>query len=132
MKTASLLIRTKNEERSLGATLTALFDQTLPAHEVFIVDSGSRDRTLEIASRWPVHIIRVSPSGWSYPRALNTGAGEATGDFLVCLSAHCPPAHRDWLAHLLRHFDDETIAATWGPSIRRWSSLAADAQPVRQ
>jgi cellulose synthase/poly-beta-1,6-N-acetylglucosamine synthase-like glycosyltransferase len=129
---ASLLIRTKNEERSLGATLAAVFNQTISPHEVFIIDSGSRDRTLEIAARWPVHIIEMSPVGWSYPRALNVGARAATGEILVCLSAHCPPVHGQWLANLLRHFEDPTVAAAWGPTVRRWSTRTTTDTPVRQ
>lgn len=132
MKSATLLIRTKNEEQSLGATLEAVFAQSVPPHEVLVIDSGSRDRTLFLAARWPVNIIEITPKGWSYPRALNVGAREATGEFLVCLSAHCPPIHEEWLANLLRHFDDESIAGTWGPSVRRWSSVTTNGPTVRQ
>ena len=115
MKRASVLIRTKNEARGIGATLDAVFSQTLPPHEVLIIDSGSRDQTLEIARPYPVKILTMSPKGWSYSRALNVGAREATGDFLVCLSAHSPPAGDEWLANLLRHFEDPSVAAVWGP-----------------
>jgi glycosyltransferase involved in cell wall biosynthesis len=115
LKTASILIRTKNEARAVGATLDAVFSQGLPPHEVFIIDSGSRDQTLKIASGYPVKIVRMAPKGWSYSRALNVGARQATGEFLVCLSAHCPPVSEDWLANLLRHFDDPSVAAVWGP-----------------
>jgi rhamnosyltransferase len=132
VRTASILIRTKNEARSLGSTLDAVFSQSLPPHEVFVIDSGSRDRTLEIAARYPVRIIRLSPKGWSYPRALNIGAREATGEFIVCLSAHCPPARRDWLARLLRHFDDPNVAAVWGPNHYRGSALSEPGPPIRQ
>jgi rhamnosyltransferase len=132
MRTASILIRTKNEARSLGATLDAVFAQSVPPHEVFVIDSGSRDRTLEIAARYPVKIIKLSPEGWSYPRALNIGAQEATGEFIVCLSAHCPPARNDWLANLLRHFDDPKVAAAWGPNHYRGSALPLAEPPSRQ
>ena len=132
MRTASILIRTKNEARSLGSTLDAVFSQSVPPHEVFVIDSGSRDRTLEIAARYPVRIIKLSPKGWSYPRALNIGAREATGEFIVCLSAHCPPARSDWLANLLRHFDDPKIAAVWGPNHYRGSALPEPEAPIRQ
>jgi rhamnosyltransferase len=115
VKRASVLIRTKNEARGIGATLDAVFSQSLPPHEVLIIDSGSHDQTLEIARPYPVKILTMSPKGWSYSRALNVGAREATGDFLVCLSAHSPPAGDDWLANLLRHFDDPSVAAVWGP-----------------
>jgi rhamnosyltransferase len=132
VRTASILIRTKNEARSLGTTLDAVFSQSLSPHEVFVIDSGSRDQTLAIAARYPVKIIEMSPTGWSYPRALNVGAREATGEFIGCLSAHCPPARGDWLANLLRHFDDSSIAAVWGPNHYRGSALPEPGPPVRQ
>jgi rhamnosyltransferase len=132
MRTASILIRTKNEVKSLGRTLDRVFSQSIPPHEVFIIDSASRDRTLEIAARYPATIIELPPKGWSYPRALNIGAHKATGEILVCLSAHCPPARRDWLANLLRHFDDPKVAAVWGPNHYRGSPLQEPALPVRQ
>jgi cellulose synthase/poly-beta-1,6-N-acetylglucosamine synthase-like glycosyltransferase len=115
LKKASVLIRTKNEARGIGATLDAVFSQSHPPHEVFVIDSGSRDETLVIASYYPVTILTMSPRGWSYSRALNFGALKATGEFLVCLSAHSPPAGANWLANLLRHFDDPSVAAVWGP-----------------
>lgn len=132
MKKASILIRTKNEARSLGATLEGVFSQRLSPHEVVIIDSGSRDRTLEIAAQYPARILQLAPRGWSYPRALNIGARQATGDFLVCLSAHCPPVHPDWLGSLLRHFDDPSVAAAWGPSLRRGSSPRQSERLLRQ
>jgi rhamnosyltransferase len=132
MSTASILIRTKDEAKNLSRTLDAVFSQTIPPHEVFIIDSGSRDRTLEIAARYPVMIIELSPKGWSYPRALNIGARKATGEFLVCLSAHCPPARPDWLANLLRHFDDPKVSAVWGPNHYRGSTLPKPEPPIRQ
>jgi rhamnosyltransferase len=112
---ASVLIRTKNEEQGIGTTLDAVFSQSLPPHEVLIIDSGSRDQTLQIASHYPVKILKMSPKAWSYSRALNVGAREATGDFLVSLSAHSPPVGDEWLSNLLRHFHDPSVAAVWGP-----------------
>jgi rhamnosyltransferase len=132
MRTTSILIRTRNEARSLGATLDAVFSQTVPPHEVFVIDSGSRDRTLQVAANYPVEIIELPQQGWSYPRALNIGARAATGEFIVCLSAHCPPARSDWLANLLRHFDDPTVAAAWGPNHYRGSTLPDPQPPTRQ
>ncbi|MFN2489096.1 MAG: glycosyltransferase family 2 protein [Actinomycetota bacterium] len=114
------MIRTKNEARSLGATLDAVFSQTLPPYEVLVIDSGSRDRTLLIAAGYPVRILETGARRWSYGGALNLGVREASGEFIVCLSAHCPPIDRHWLQNLLRHFDDPQVAAAWGPSIPPW------------
>jgi rhamnosyltransferase len=132
LKTASILIRTKNEAHSLSATLDAVFDQDLPPHEVFVIDSGSRDTTLEIAARYPVRIKEIPQREWSYSKALNIGASEATGEFIVCLSAHCPPIRRDWLSNLTRHFDDPRVAAVWGPNLSPGRHVPSYGPPVRQ
>ena len=132
MKTASVIIRTKNEARSIATTLDAVFAQELPPHEVFVIDSGSRDATLEISARYPVRIRRIDPHEWSYSRALNICAREATGEFIVCLSAHCPPIRRDWLANLLRHFDDPRVAAVWGPNLSPGRHEFLGGDPIRQ
>ena len=132
MKTASVIIRTKNEAGGIRATLDAVFGQELAPHQVFVIDSGSRDATLEIASRYPVHIRRIDPREWSYSRALNVCAEEATGEFIVCLSAHCPPIHRDWLTKLLRHFDDPKVAAVWGPNLSPGRHRFEGGPPIRQ
>ncbi|MFN2489744.1 MAG: glycosyltransferase family 2 protein [Actinomycetota bacterium] len=132
MRSASIIIRTKNEARSLGATLDAVFAQALPPHEVFVIDSGSRDATLDIAARYPVQILRLAPKDWNYSRALNMGARAATGDFLVCLSAHCPPIDNNWLGDLLRHFEDPGVAAVWGPNLSPGRHVRQHGPPIRQ
>lgn len=132
MTTASIIIRTKNESRSLGATLESVFSQRIAPHEVFVVDSGSRDATLEIAARYPVKIRHIAPKEFNYSRALNIAAREATGEFLVCLSAHCPPVDNEWLANLLRHFDDPSVAAVWGANLEPGRDSLEEGAPVRQ
>jgi rhamnosyltransferase len=130
--TASIVIRTKNEEKGLAATLEGVFSQSVPPHEVIIVDSGSVDGTLEIARGYPVQVVHMSPEQWGYARALNVGAAAATGEILVCLSAHCPAASRSWLANLLRHFDDPNVAAVWGPGMRPGRPVCLPEPPSRQ
>jgi rhamnosyltransferase len=131
-RTASIIIRAKNEEKGLATTLEGVFSQSIPPHEVILVDSGSIDGTLEIAQRFPVRILHLPPEQWGYARALNVGAAAATGDILVCLSAHCPPVSRHWLANLIRHFGNPTVAAAWGPGIRPGRPLPPPEPPARQ
>lgn len=131
-RTASILIRTKNEAASIGATLDALRSQTVRPHEVFVIDSGSRDRTVSIACDRGARILTISPREWSYPRALNVGAREASGEILVCLSAHCRPTTDRWLAALVRHFDDPQVAAVWGPDLLPGRTLPVRRERARQ
>lgn len=131
-RTASIIIRTKNEAADLGRTLTAVLGQNPPPHEVIVVDSGSTDGTLDVARRFPVATMEIAPEEWSYSRAINLAAARATGDLLICLSAHCEPVTDRWLASLVRHFDDPSVAGVWGPNLRRGRDHLRPGPPQRQ
>jgi len=110
-KKVSILIRTKNEERYIGQTLSVLFSQTYKNFEVLIVDSGSTDRTLEIAGEYPVKIYEIKPEDFTYGYSLNYGFQRATGQYVVNLSAHALPLSNDWLEILIADFVDYKVAA---------------------
>lgn len=128
---ASIIIRAKNEEALIGQVLTAVYDQTLRDVEVIVVDSGSTDRTLEIAGKFPIKLIEIRPEEFTFGRALNIGCREAQGEFLVFVSAHAVPLAADWLACLLSHFDDAKVAAVWGRDARRKTNQPGE-RVVRQ
>lgn len=104
----AIIIRTKNEEKWLGVVLQKLFQQTYKDFEIIVVDSGSSDRTLEIAKKFPVKIFEIPPKGFSYPYALNYGIARSHATkFIVILSAHSVPVSTTWLecgiAHLRKN-----------------------------
>ncbi len=107
----SILIRTKNEEEHLGKVLDALVSQSYKSFEIIIVDSGSTDRTLEIARRYPVKIYEIKPEDFTFGYSLNYGFQMAKGKYVVCLSAHALPLSRDWLEILISNFSDDKVAA---------------------
>ncbi|MCG8430058.1 MAG: MBL fold metallo-hydrolase, partial [Candidatus Omnitrophica bacterium] len=74
-KKISIVIRTLNESRHLEALLQSIAEQRLDglSHEVIIVDSGSTDRTLEIAERNGCRIVHIERAVFSYGRSLNMG-----------------------------------------------------------
>jgi glycosyltransferase involved in cell wall biosynthesis len=118
---ASILIRTKNEARRLDDCLEAVFSQEGVAFEVVVLDSGSTDRTVEIARRFPVRLLTIHPEEFTYGYALNVGFEAALHPYLVSLSGHSIPLHRRWLANLLRHFRDPLVAGVSGPEVNRWN-----------
>jgi rhamnosyltransferase len=93
----SILIRTFNSGKTLDQVLTALDlgDQD----EYVIVDSGSTDATLEIASRHNARIYQVSPP-FNYSHSLNMGFEMANRNWVLVLSSHCIPLRHDLLARM--------------------------------
>ena len=110
----SIVIRCHNEEQHIGRLLSGIMQQTVRDVEIIVVDSGSTDATLTIASRYPVKLLSIRPDEFSFGRSLNTGCQEASADFIVIASAHVYPVYRDWLEKLLAPFADPKVALVYG------------------
>lgn len=114
MPETSIIIRTYNEEKHIGNLLSALQKQTYKDYEIIIVDSGSTDRTLEIAKKFPVTIIKIESCDFTFGYALNVGCEAAQGRYLVFVSAHVLPATNTWLSRLVASFKDDNVAMVYG------------------
>jgi glycosyltransferase involved in cell wall biosynthesis len=110
----SVVIRCYNEEQHIGRLIHGILQQTTRDVEIIVVDSGSKDGTLAIVSRYPVKIIKISADDFSFGYSLNFGCKAASGEFIAIVSAHVYPLHRDWLEHLLSPFDDPKVALVYG------------------
>jgi rhamnosyltransferase len=114
----SIVIRTKNEGRFIEKTLRAIEDQDFSGdYEVIIVDSGSTDGTLGVVRNYGVRVIQISEEEFSYGRALNIGATNAAGAYIVSLSAHALPRDATWLTNLISEFCQPDVAATYGRQV---------------
>ena len=111
---ASVVIRCYNEEKHIGRLLHGISQQTIKDIEIIIVDSGSTDGTLAIASRFPLKIVTIKPEDFSFGRSLNLGCTAATSDFIVIASAHVYPVYRDWIEQLLTPFQDSSAGLVYG------------------
>lgn len=111
---ASIIIRCYNEEEHIARLLSGIMQQTATNTEIIVVDSGSSDATVAIASRYPVKILSIKPENFSFGRSLNLGCREAKGEFLVFASAHVYPVYQDWLTKLIKPFENPNIALTYG------------------
>jgi glycosyltransferase involved in cell wall biosynthesis len=81
-----------------------------------LVDSGSTDGTVFVAESFGARIVRIPSSEFTFGRSLNLGIQVATRELIVIASAHVYPVYPDWLESLLRPFEDEKIALTYGNS----------------
>ncbi|MEW6656018.1 MAG: glycosyltransferase family 2 protein [Aquificota bacterium] len=78
----SVLIRTKNEERNIGRAIRSV----LPlADEIVVLDSGSTDRTVEIAKNLGAKVFFKEWEG--YDKQLNYGIGLCSKDWVLVLDA---------------------------------------------
>ena len=110
----SIVIRAYNEEKHIGRLLEGIRRQTLRDVEVILVDSGSTDKTVSVAEAFGARLVRIPSAEFTFGRSLNFGVQAATREFVVIASAHVYPVYPDWLESLLRPFEDERVALTYG------------------
>jgi len=115
--TLSIVIRAFNEEKHIGRLLYGITQQTLKNVEIILVDSGSTDKTLEIASQYPVKVVHITPEEFTFGRSLNRGIAATSGEIVVITSAHCYPVYPDWLEKLSKPFQNENVALVYGRQI---------------
>jgi L-ascorbate metabolism protein UlaG (beta-lactamase superfamily)/GT2 family glycosyltransferase len=115
----SVIIRTLNEARHLDELLASIASQDTRGLgvEVVLVDSGSTDGTLEIATRRGCRVLRISREEFSFGRSLNIGCDAAKGDLLVITSGHCIPTDPHWLLNLCKPLLGGTAEYSYGRQI---------------
>ena len=99
----SVCMIVKNEERFLGQCLTSVKDI---ADELIVIDTGSTDRTVEIARE---HEAQVGHFEWcnDFAAARNASIAPATGDWILFLDADEELSHKEKaeLPHLLSQIE---------------------------
>ena len=123
----SVVIRALNEAAHMGRLLASLSAQNRQPDEIVLVDSGSTDRTVEIAEQFDCRVIHMPPSEFTFGRSLNWGCDAAKGDLLIFVSAHVYPLAPDWLDRLIRTVrGPRRCIELWRPDWRPSQQLRRD------
>lgn len=110
----SIIIRAFNEEKHITRLLDGIRHQTIEDVQIILVDSGSSDRTVEIANTYGVQVVTIQPQDFTFGRSLNLGISHASADYVVFASAHVYPVYPDWLERLLEPFENDKVAISYG------------------
>jgi glycosyltransferase involved in cell wall biosynthesis len=117
----SIVIKALNEERHIvGAIESALAALADIDGEVILADSASTDRTVEIAARYPIKIVRLNDvAERSCGVGVQLGYQYSRGRF-ICLIDGDMRLHREFLAAAIRFLqDNEGYAGVGGIIVER-------------
>lgn len=116
----SIVIPSKNEEKNIGKCLDTIYKQeTSYNFEVIVIDSGSKDRTIDIVKGFSkVKLIKIKPEAFAHGKTRNLGAQISKGDFIIYLNADALPVNKNWLNPLIDEMKkDVNIAGTFSRHI---------------
>ena len=128
----SIIVRTFNEEKHLGNLFDAFAKQAYRDFEVIVVDSGSFDRTRDIATERADKLIRINSHDFTFGYSLNRGIREAKGKFVAIVSAHTIPSDEHWLEKLIAPLRRDDVAMSYGRQLGMACSKFSEAEDYRR
>ena len=111
----SILVPAYNEDRTIASTLNSLLKIDYPKYEILVIDNNSSDQTYSEVERFlPSKRIRlVQELNQGKHHALNKGAREARGEYLVIIDADTQIASNS-IYELIQPFRNRKVGATAG------------------
>ncbi len=115
MATVSVVIPVKDGAETLGPLLEALRAER--PDEVLVIDSGSRDGSLELARAAGAEVLSIAPEDFGHGRTRNLGAEHTSGELICFLTQDAVPLP-GWLDAYRRAFTvGERVGAAYGPHL---------------
>lgn len=127
----SILIPAHNEEETLDKVVESVARLTYAKLELILINDGSTDQTVRVmhqlaekyGAKVPIRIVDIKKNQGK-ANALNVGAKEARGEFLLCLDADCYVDRNALEPMMARFYDNPKVGAVGGkPIVRNRTSL---------
>lgn len=115
----SVIIPTLEAESQIQASIERLTEQTIRPDEILIIDSASRDGTVDVASRLGCRVHRISRDAFDHGGTRNLGVGLTTGDVVVFMTQDAVAATPHMLDRLLQPLGEGSVVGTYARQLPR-------------
>jgi putative colanic acid biosynthesis glycosyltransferase len=110
--TISIIIPVFNARRTLESALHSIWEQSLQAHEIIVIDGGSTDGSTELIKSHQANITNwISERDSGVYDAINKGIQKATGDWIYILGSDDRLASNDVLETITPHLTSSSSLA---------------------
>lgn len=125
LPTVDVVLAVRNEERRIGACIESLLAQDYPQAlvNIYVADNGSGDSTVEVASRYPVTVVRERKPGSAAAR--NHAIRDGKADLIAFFDGHVI-ANKRWISSMCARFEDLRV----GGAQARIENAATDARVI--
>jgi rhamnosyltransferase len=127
MVETSIIILTKNAGERFEELMKRIGDQTYQDFEILVIDSGSKDRTIEIAKKYGCRVYNIEPEEFHHSRTRNLGAELAEGSYLIYITQDALPIENNLVEKIIKPLENEEIAGVYGRQI-----AYPDAKPMEK
>ncbi len=110
----SIIIPTYNAQNYLKKLLDEIKIQSLSDYELMIIDSSSRDKTVDIAKKYTDNVIVIPQNEFDHGGTRAKAAQLAKGEILVFLTQDALPYDAYTIENIVKVFENEKIGAAYG------------------
>lgn len=125
MTKVTVYIPAYNVANFLALAIESILTQLQPPDEILVIDDGSQDQSVEIASRYPQVTVIRHGTNRGLAAARNTAMRAARNELVASLDADCV-ADPAWLAELGRSLSEPHIAGIGGKLIEGVQHTTSD------
>ncbi|MEA5516908.1 glycosyltransferase family 2 protein [Nodularia sp. UHCC 0506] len=93
MPTISVIIPNFNRENLVGETIQNMLGQSLPPHEIIVVDDGSTDGSVDVIRSFGSRVTLIQQENKGPGAARNAGLAVATGDYIQFMDSDDLASH---------------------------------------
>jgi glycosyltransferase involved in cell wall biosynthesis len=126
----SVITPVYNGEKYIEETVLSVLDAIGDSNiEYLVVDDGSNDQTLEILSKFSNRIKIISKPNGGESSAVNKGIENASGEFLLVVSADDPLFTSAIFDGITEYFDQHKEVQVWYPD---WQMIDASGEVLKR
>lgn len=124
-KFISVFIPTYNGEEYIAESIDSILDQKLPNGydlELIIIDSGSRDKTVDIIRGYgsKINFLEIPNSEFGHGKTRQRAAEIAKGEYILFLSQDATPHNNRWIINMIEPFSiSDKVGCVFGRQIPR-------------
>jgi rhamnosyltransferase len=121
MPNIAIIMRSMNEMPYVQTALEMLKKQTVQDFELFAIDSGSTDGSVDVLKAHcdENHFTQIAPADYIPGKVLNEAIARTHHPIIIFLNADSIPCSDDWLERLIQPLLDERADATMSRQIAR-------------
>lgn len=115
--TISIIIPTRNAQTHLPKLLESIKNQSFKNFELIVIDSSSKDKTVEIAKQYTDNVIVIPQNEFDHGGTRAKMAQIAKGEIVIFLTQDALPVDHLAIENIVKVFSDEKIGAAFGRQV---------------
>lgn len=122
----TIIIPTLNGAEEIPVLFEQISLQTVKAKEVIIIDSQSRDKTIQVAKDYGAQVITIGREEFDHGGTRNLAATKATGDIVIFMTQDAVPANEDTIGNLIKPLEEPAIIVSYARQLPKAGAKITD------